>query len=283
MDPRSEAQQLIGDGYVARVLEPSPPAVTTEPWFADDPVARDEAEGIVVSPVGTGDLRWVELVAKQPQLEPFAREHWLGPWPRLEELPRTFADARHRLHAVAEQVLKPAREEATGKFGLRFTRGGFGTPFFGDDEQLRVESNELVQVRNGAETRSPIDGVDLVGAEAIGAWFGFAFSVLEELRALATPDQEPSRVQLWPEHFDAAVELGADPVRAAYGCSPGDEQHPEPYVYVAPWSARPAGELWNAQGFPGAELSYAELLQAPDQRACALEFLATRLTALAAP
>ena len=28
--------------------------------------------------------------------------------------------------------------------------------------------------------------------------------------------------------------------------------HPEPYVYVAPWTARPTGELWQADGFAGA-------------------------------
>ena len=41
------------------------------------------------------------------------------------------------------------------------------------------------------------------------------------------------------------------------------------------------GELWNATGFPGAELTYAELLAAPDPRAAALEFFTTRKEALA--
>jgi hypothetical protein len=35
--------------------------------------------------------------------------------------------------------------------------------------------------------------------------------------------------------------------------SPGDEQHDEPYAYVAPWSAPPAGPFWNATGFTGAQ------------------------------
>ena len=60
--------------------------------------------------------------------------------------------------------------------------------------------------------------------------------------------------------------------RANYGFSPGDEQHAEPYAYVGPWTAEVGGELWNATGFRGAELTYAELLAAPDQRAAALEF-----------
>jgi hypothetical protein len=106
--------------------------------------------------------------------------------------------------------------------------------------------------------------------------------VLEQLRAEALPEWEPSRVQLWPEHFDVAVEIGNEQaeLRAALGGSPGDDTHPEPYLYVAPWTAPPEGELWQAVGFPGAELSYAELLAAPDQRAAALEFFRVRLSAL---
>jgi hypothetical protein len=67
---------------------------------------------------------------------------------------------------------------------------------------------------------------------------------------------------------------------ANYGFSPGDEQHAEPYAYVGPFGPV-EGELWNATGFPGAELTYAELLAAPEPRAAALEFFTTRKEALA--
>ena len=50
---------------------------------------------------------------------------------------------------------------------------------------------------------------------------------------------------------------------------------------MGPWSAPPPSELWNATGFAGAELTYAELLAATDQRAAALEFFTTRREALA--
>ena len=279
-DPQREAAAAVGDRYDVRVLEPSPPAVDEAPWFADDPVARGEPrEGRqVVSPVPTGDLMWVDVARDDPALAEFCRERWLGPWKRLESLPPRFAETRRALHRVAEDVMKPAREAATGKFGLRYTRGGFGTPFFGDDRQLRVERDELIDVAGDTETRTKLD-VDPAAAAAIGDWFGFAASVLEELRAEADPELEPSRVQLWPEHFDMAVELGAesDGRRAAYGCSPGDDEHPEPYVYVAPWEAPPEGELWNATAFRGAELPYADLLASDDQRRLALEFFRARL------
>ena len=88
--------------------------------------------------------------------------------------------------------------------------------------------------------------------------------------------------RLWPEHFDIAIELGPEGrgLRANYGLSPGDEDHAEPYLYVSPWSAEVAGDLWNANGFKGAELSYADLAGEDDQPAAALGFFVTRWDAL---
>ena len=85
-------------------------------------------------------------------------------------------------------------------------------------------------------------------------WFGFGCSVLEELRAGA-PDADATRCQLWPEHFDLAIELGdADSgARAAYGASPGDAGHPDPYLYVSPWSEPPADPHWNDTVVPRRE------------------------------
>ncbi|MBV8295363.1 MAG: hypothetical protein JO085_00885, partial [Acidimicrobiia bacterium] len=52
-------------------------------------------------------------------------------------------------------------------------------------------------------------------------WYGFAWSVLEELRSDAG-SVEPSRVQLWPEHFDAAFDCLDERRRATFGASPGE-------------------------------------------------------------
>jgi hypothetical protein len=92
-------------------------------------------------------------------------------------------------------------------------------------------------------------------------------------------------VRLWPEHFDIAIELGSEArgVRANYGFSPGDEQHEEPYLYVGPWSAPiDDGDVWNGHGFPGAELSYSELIAAESEAAAAAAFFASHRQALAA-
>jgi hypothetical protein len=194
---------------------------------------------------------------------------------------------------VAEHVLTPARQRVNGKIALRYVAGGFGTPFFGGDVQVRVEGTELVVDSPGGERRAAITSlaaaaahvgvplevddepleVDAAASRFLGDWYGFTTSVLEQLRAEAAPGLEASRAQLWTEHFDVATELGANDAgaRAGYGGSPGDELHPDPYLYVVPW---------DADAYPGAELSHSELLEAPDQRAAALDFFRGHLSAL---
>lgn len=231
-------------GHDVRVLEPSPPAVSTPPWHADDPVHRvGSGTGPVVAPVPGLGRTWDEVVRGDPELEAWCADRWLGAWRRLPEVPDGFAAERLRLHRVAEE-LADARKAATGKIGLRYVHGGFGTPFFGDDEQLRVD------------------------APFLGDVFGFGASVLEELR-VRWAAVDDTRVQLWPEHFDLSIDCGTP--RATYGVSPGDDDHPEPYLYVAPWEKQ-IGPLWSDAAFGGASLAYADLLDAEDQRATALAF-----------
>ncbi len=56
-DPRAEAQAALEVGLLARVLEPSPPAVTDPAWFADDPVQGRPAgrAGRRAGPAGGGE------------------------------------------------------------------------------------------------------------------------------------------------------------------------------------------------------------------------------------
>jgi hypothetical protein len=190
--------------------------------------------------------------------------------PRLEPLPPAFSQAVSELHRVAEQVVSPARKP-DNEIALIATPGGFGTPVFDDGDvasQVRVDGAELVFRAGDDERREPLN-VDPVAAARLADWYAFGAATLEAF------DAGPER-WLWPEHFDIAIELDG----ATYGFSPGDEHHAEPYAYVAPW-IEVEGELWQADGFRGAELPYAELLAAPDQGAVALDFFTTRKDALA--
>ena len=68
MNARAEAYERLEGRHETRVLEPS--AVADGPWFADDPAVRGEAPAgrTLVSPVGTGDVRWDDLASTDPGL-----------------------------------------------------------------------------------------------------------------------------------------------------------------------------------------------------------------------
>ena len=227
----------------------------------------------------------------------------------LPELPGTFTTTRDHLHQVAFFAISPARHKAVGRMGLRHRDGGFGTPEF-EGRVGRVDGGQLVDkagdnvrtqristVRDSTDflgleyetdwygdfhdPLSPIDpdqelSIDPAAARTLGQWFAFAWLVLGELRKHGQPDDEVSEIQLWPEHFDAAAELGDQEKgqRASFGASPGDAAHPEPYLYVAAWGEIDrSNTYWNDDSFNGASLSYKELKVSDDQVWTALDFL----------
>ncbi len=311
---RLEAQQLVPDGWDARVLEPSPPAGIDGDLFADDPTDLAEADpATTVRPVGQATT-WDGLVTDDAAITSFAQDRWLGAWSRLNPVPAGYRESREDFHRLAYAVIAMARFEENGKFGLRYTAGGFGTPFFDDDRQVRMVANTLIdQVGDDARTTVPttIQGaasfldvdVQTVAAEGdspelgdverpldlspetgefLGAWFGFGTSVIEELRATVPPEAAPERLQLWPGHFDPAAAIGDEGAgkRATFGASPGDDSSVEPYLYVGPWAGVSDDPFWNATSFPGATLAYADLLEAADQRTTALAFFRTAIDLL---
>ncbi len=97
---------------------------------------------------------------------------------------------------------------------------------------------------------------------------------------------ESSPVQFWPHHFDLSLVWfsgrlvpGVDPDDAehadeqmAFGFSTGDAGIPDPYFYITayPWPEGlsaidlPAGTQWQTEGWQGAVLMYAKLVQSND-------------------
>jgi hypothetical protein len=193
---------------------------------------------------------------------------------------------RTAFHALAEQVISPLRVQATGnEIALQPRPGGFGTPDLPGGGWVGVSGTDVVRVdAGGTEQREPITslraaaafvGLDAtpsdeplaVDADAAGVLAETWVQGAEQLAALASdaqPDEDVSAIHLWPEHFDIAIELGEEAAgrRATYGVSPGDDGHPRPYAYVAPWLAPDPAPIWNATAFRGAETE--RLADAPD-------------------
>src|SRR4051794_18786539 len=169
MNPRAEASERIDGAYEVRVLEPSPPAVNAPPWFADDPTERGYVppDRRVVSPVTTGDLLWDDLLMGDDALAEWCAARWLGALKPLPPVPPRLALTRRSYHMLARRVIGPVRERANEHSGLRWTRGGFGTPFFGADAQVRVENGVLVVQSRFRERRAPLSTL-VAAAELIG-------------------------------------------------------------------------------------------------------------------
>lgn len=180
-----------------------------------------------------------------------------------------LVETRRALHAVAEQVLASARYRADGHIWLEASPGGFATPWFSHDGaacRLAVAGTEISASDGSGERSEPLTTLraagELVGIEpgapgtyppatswdldaplriepanarVLAEWFALVDAALLRVAGEGVPRQ------LWPEHFDLAVSV--DEVN--YGGSPGDDDHPDPYLYVGPWKVPAQGGFWN--------------------------------------
>ncbi len=226
----------------------------------------------------------------------------------LPPAPSALPETREALHRLAAYVIAPARHRVTGRFGLRSTPGGFGTPEF-EGRRVRVEGTELVDEANGSQRRHQLvslqDAADFLGgpvdpktaaehdspalgdvgeplaidAEAsifLGRWFEAAFEALRSVSA-DTASVDASEPQLWPGHFDAAIEVGDEDHRGSYGASPGDQSIDEPYLYLSIWYPDRIGidasdAIWNAPAFTGSMLKLSDFPSGADPVDAAVDF-----------
>ncbi len=211
--------------------------------------------------------------------------------------------AREALRQLAVYVLGRRRHDVTGRFGLRPTPDGFGTPAFGGD-QLEVIRAERSVPRRGARSgcrgragldappggrarrrrarpvvlggrrhagalgpRRPCSTSTTATARRLASWWGFGLTIIDEVEGTDAAITSATVAQLWPEHFDlgCAVERSGEHINL--GASPGDSFSDDPYLYVGPWSAERPGDsaYWNAPF--GATLTMSDLdALAPDDR-----------------
>lgn len=232
--------------------------------------------------------------------------------------PPVLAGTRTALHRLAAYVVAPTRHAAVGRFGLRATPGGFGTPRFGEGRRVRVDGVTLIDERGSdthvapitslaaaaahlgsaidAETAAEHDtpalgdidadlGIDPSAAMWLADWFAMSFAALEQVRADAA-SVDPSIPQLWPGHFDPAIEEGDEDHRASYGASPGDDTIVEPYLYVSVWWPDRLGiaddPTWQTGTFVGRTLAVSAFPTGGDPVAVAADFWRSGRDALAA-
>ena len=222
--------------------------------------------------------------------------------------PENLVQNRIALHHLAAYVIAPARHRVSERFGLRATANGFGTPEF-EGRCIRVEGGQLIDERGSegrrapitslnaaaeflgeavdpdtaAEHDSPLPGdldedlrIDATTSLWLGDWFNAAFDALHVVRADAE-SVDASEAQLWPGHFDPAIEAGDEDHRASYGASPGDDGSIEPYLYLSVWwpdrlSLDTEDPAWNATTFTGTVLRVSEFPDGEDPVEVAARF-----------
>ncbi len=240
----------------------------------------------------------------------------------LAPLPESFAATRDALQRVAVHIVARARSQATGRFGLRAVVGGFGTPEFGDDVvRVRVSGALIVRETGGADGATSaamsIDGAsltelaalakvdldadldvghdtpplgdaaevlsaDTAAATVLASWYGVVATALDRVIEQLPADASPTMIQLWPEHFDVALDAAATADRRAnLGGSPGDGFQAQPYAYVGPWTEDRPGDksFWNAPF--GAVLVYDDLVGDADPVAALTAFFLDGIRRLA--
>jgi hypothetical protein len=220
----------------------------------------------------------------------------------LKPLPDAYGRTSADLHRLAVYVVSPAQRLVNGEIILQSTHGGFSTFEYAGhvtrvvDDRLVVDgaAHPITTLREAADAlgiepdlgqeeqfdvppHGDIDeqlAIDLPAAAVLADWFEFATEALEHLRADAKPEDDVTIVRIWPEHFDAAIDMGDNGAgrRATYGGSPGDRHHSEPYLYASPWAGR-IDDFFADPTFKGASLTYTELLAAPEPDEAAARFL----------
>jgi len=219
-----------------------------------------------------------------------------------------YGTTRTELHRVAAHVLARRRFALTGRFGLRVTPGGFGTPLFGDDEVVRIDGDCLLRERRvddrAVTAPHPLDGatlrevaafadveldadfkagndtpalgdpdarlrVDGASVAILGDWYGRGAQAVDESVAGLGDAADAAVAQIWPEHFDLGTDVAVGSGRANLGVSPGDAVSAEPYLYVGPWSADRPGDAAYWNASFGALATWSEV---PDADAAAAFF-----------
>jgi hypothetical protein len=124
--------------------------------------------------------------------------------------------------------------------------------------------------------------IDAATVLAVGQWLALGSTALAEVVGRLGPRGAPTVAQLWPEHFDLGLDVAvASGERTNLGASTGDAFHPEPYLYVGPWTSERPGDpvYWNAPF--GAVAGYAEVASAPDALGTAIAFFEQGISQLA--
>lgn len=138
-------------------------------------------------------------------------------------------------------------------------------------QAIGEELNARLPTKDFPETQ-----IDKVSEEEFSAFHKFAAKANKSLELFRTRlSGKFTLVHLWPHHFDFSVQwfTGNKDEQIETGISPGDEQYPEPYIYMNPWPFNekvtekrlPIG-IWHTENWKGIKVEWKDLEKLSEQK-----------------
>lgn len=103
-------------------------------------------------------------------------------------------------------------------------------------------SEQLTKIISDYDLKMPEIQIGTVSHSELSTFYDYAIKAKRTIELFRmTLEGKFTLVHLWPDHFDFSVEwfTGKKDEQIGTGISPGDEQYPEPYLYLNPYPFNP--------------------------------------------
>ena len=154
--------------------------------------------------------------------------------------------------------------------------------YFSDEKGVFIDlekdniSEKLQSIAKDHKLELPDSNIENIKVGEMKQFLQYAESsvkILENFR-MKMKAENFTMVHLWPHHFDFSIEWfsGNKDEQIGTGISPGDEQYPEPYIYMNPYpfnkkiteAQLPFGR-WHTSGWNGIKIELEEILKNSSQ------------------
>lgn len=189
----------------------------------------------------------------------------------IEELPHFGSEA---LYLKNDEITTGLLDN---KIEIKINLRANNLQYFNNERGVSIDlsegnaSQQLQQITSDHDLKFPNITVDKVPQTQSSLFLSYAIDAVRVLELFKMQLQGKfTLVHLWPDHFDFSIEwfTGNADEQIGTGISPGDENNPEPYLYMNPYpfndkvleQSLPLGK-WHTEGWKGVKIELGELLK----------------------
>jgi len=191
----------------------------------------------------------------------------------IEELPHYGSEA---LYFKNDEITTGLLDN---KFEIKINLRANKLQYFNNERGSSIDlssgntSKQLQEITSDHDLKFPDITVDKVPQNQSFLFLNYAVDAIRILDLFRMYLQGKfTLVHLWPDHFDFSIEWFTQnkDEQIGTGISPGDEQYPEPYLYMNPYPFNknienenlPIGN-WHTSGWNGIKVEWKEMLKLP--------------------